>query len=92
MDKEVINLTEKEGAIVLREDNVPEIYSPLLHGEQCDNIRFTLAFILYAAEQEEWIKQFKEFVDGLQVDLNKISDDIAKVNRSKFTIIDGEKE
>ena len=47
-DKEIIELTPKEGSIVIRENGEPEIYAPIDSGEVCDNDRFTLAFNIYA--------------------------------------------
>jgi len=88
MDKEEIRLTEKEGAIILREDSPPEIYTPIGVGDTCDNIRFTLAFILYAVEREDWVKDFGEFVDQLQ---DKQKETLAEIRRSKFQVIEGEK-
>ena len=46
-DKE-ITLTENEGAIIIREEAAPEIYIPLGEENNCDGVRFTLAFLLYA--------------------------------------------
>tara|TARA_Y100000310_G_scaffold117207_1_gene115962 strand:+ start:1538 stop:1813 length:276 start_codon:yes stop_codon:yes gene_type:complete len=90
MDEEKISLTDREGAIVLRDESPPEIYAPLCVGESCDNIRFTLAFILYAVEREDWIMEFGEFVDKLQEKKNDNSS--AEIRRSNFKIIEGEKK
>ena len=90
MDKEKINLTEKEGAIIFRDDAPPELYAPIGVGDNCDNVRFTLAFILYAVEREDWINEFGEFVDKLQTKEEDHKDD-ASVRRSKFKIIEVEK-
>ena len=49
-DKENIILTKEEGAIILRDEGIPEIYAPIGTGDSCDAIRFTLAFIMYAVE------------------------------------------
>lgn len=87
--KEIIKLTETEGAIVLRDEGIPEIYAPIGFGDMCDNIRFTLAFLLYAVDQEEWVQEFGKFVDEIQ-DLQK--EDSVKLRRSLFEVIDGEKE
>jgi len=89
MDEEKINLTEKEGAIVLRDDAPPEIYAPIGVGETSDNIRFTLAFILYAVEKEEWVKEFGGFVNTMQEEYHE---KVAEVRRSKFQVVEGEKE
>jgi len=89
MDEEKIKLTEKEGAIILRDDAPPEIYAPIGVGEACDNIRFTLAFLLYAVERVDWVKEFGEFVDDLQGKQHK---DDAALRRSRFKVIEGEKK
>ena len=87
--KEQIELTSHEGAIVIREGGEPEIYAPLDSGVECDNIRFTLAFILYAVEQDDWVKRFEEFVDSID---KKIRNEKATKSRMKFEVIDGDKE
>ena len=89
MHEEKITLTENEGALVLREDSTPEIYAPLGVGDYCDNVRFTLAFLLYAVEKEDWVQEFSEFVDTVKDRYEKIDVD---ARRSKFEVIDGEKE
>ena len=89
MDEEEIKLTEKEGAIVLRDDAPPELYAPIGVGESSDNIRFTIAFILYAVEREDWVKEFGEFVNKIQERRHKQD---AEERRSKFQIIKGEKK
>jgi len=88
MDEEKITLTEKEGAIVLRDAMPPEIYTPVGVGEPCDNVRFTLAFLLYAAEREDWIKEFSAFVDSARDNYSAIT---AAARRSNFKVIEGEK-
>jgi hypothetical protein len=88
MDEEKITLTKKEGAIILREEVPPEIYAPIGVGDTCDSIRFTLAFILYAVEREDWVEEFGKFVDNLQEKKNENS---AVLRRSKFKVIEGEK-
>ena len=89
MDDEGINLTEGEGAIIIRGEEQPEIHAPTKHGELYDNIRFTLAFFLYASEREDWIKEFGEFVGSINKKYRKLDADI---RRSTFEVIDGEKE
>jgi len=91
MDKnnKEFQLTDKEGAIVLRETSEPEIYAPIKVGESCDNIRFTLAFFLYAVEREDWIQEFGLFVDSIRDRQEDIS---ADSRRAKFQIINGDKE
>ena len=88
-DKEKIELTSNEGAIVIRENSEPEIFAPYEYGQKCDNVRFTLAFLLYAIEQDDWITQFQDFVETIESDMkeNKI-----KYRRSKFKVIDGDKK
>ena len=88
-DKENIILTKEEGAIILRDEGIPEIYAPIGTGDSCDAIRFTLAFIMYAVEKEEWIEEFGKFVDEIQ-GLQK--NDEIELRRSMFEVIDGEKE
>ena len=88
MHKEEIILTENEGAIIIRDEGIPEIYAPIGVGDMCDNIRFTLAFILYAVEKEDWVDEFQEFVNTLE---NNMKEDSVKHKRSKFKVIDGEK-
>jgi len=88
MHKEEIILTENEGAIIIRDEGIPEIYTPIGVGDMCDNIRFTLAFILYAVEKEDWVGEFQEFVNTLE---NNMKEDSVKHKRSKFKVIDGEK-
>ena len=88
MDEDKIELTDQEGAIVLRADMSPEIYTPVGVGDTCDNIRFTLAFILYAVEKEDWVVEFGNFVDRTQEEFHKKA---AEVRRSKFQVIKGEK-
>ena len=88
-DKEIIKLSGDEGAIVLRDGGIPEIYAPIGVGDMCDNIRFTLAFILYAVDREEWVQEFGKFVDQIQ-DLKE--EDKIQMRRSMFEVIDGEKE
>ena len=87
--EEKITLTEKEGAVILREDSVPEIYAPIGVGDDCDSVRFTLAFFLYAAEREDWIEEFSFFVDSVKEQHDKINADL---RRSQFEIIDGDKK
>jgi len=87
-DKGII-LTEDEGAIVIREGEAPEIYAPMKQGEFYDNIRFTLAFFLYASEREDWIEDFGKFIDSVDDQHRKLD---ADVRRSTFEVIDGEKE
>jgi len=88
-DKEIIELTSKDGSIVVRENGEPEIYAPTDSGEMCDNVRFTLAFILYAVEQEKWIAEFSDFVDSIDEKIRGVS---AKQRRGKFEVIEGDKE
>jgi len=89
MEEEKIKLTESEGAIILREKSIPEIYTPVGSGDDCDSIRFTLAFLLYASEREDWIKEFEGFVDSIDKQYHNIDADI---QRSKFEVIDGDKK
>ena len=56
--EEVIKLTKEEGAIIFKDLGMPEIYAPIGVGEVCDSIRFTLAFILYAVDREDWVEEF----------------------------------
>tara|TARA_Y100001963_G_scaffold115224_1_gene159960 strand:+ start:502 stop:774 length:273 start_codon:yes stop_codon:yes gene_type:complete len=88
-DEEDIKLTENEGAIILREDLIPEIYAPIGFGENCDNVRFTLAFLLYAVEREDWVEEFSGFVDSVK-DTYAVSEEVEK--RAKFEVIDGGKD
>ena len=88
-DKDSIILTQDEGAIIFRDAGKPEIYAPIGTGDTCDAIRFTLAFIMYAVEKEEWIEEFGKFVDEIQ-GLQK--NDEVELRRSMFEVIDGEKE
>lgn len=88
-DKETIKLTSKEGAIIIRESGEPEIYAPIDVGDYCDNIRFTLAFLLYAADKDDWIEEFSVFINSVQDKYSKLD---ADVRRSQFRIIDGEKK
>jgi hypothetical protein len=88
-EKENIVLTENEGAIILRDEGMPEIYAPIGVGDTCDNIRFTLAFILYAVDREDWVEEFGKFVDKIQDAKSDIS---AEGRRSQFEVIDGDKE
>jgi hypothetical protein len=90
MDKDKIIITEKDGAIILRSEEVPEIYAPLGVGEGYDNIRFTLAFFLYAVDREDWISEFGEFVDQLRE--REVHEPSAEARRSKFKIIEGDKD
>jgi len=89
MEEEKIKLTKNEGAIILREKSTPEIYAPVGVGDECDSIRFTLAFLLYAVEREDWIDEFEGFVDSID---KKYSDVDASERRSKFEVIDGDKK
>lgn len=84
-----ITLTENEGAIIIREGAHPEIYTPISVGDEPDNIRFTLAFLLYAVERDDWVEEFSGFVDKLN---NQKKESMAGIRRSKFEVIDGEKE
>jgi len=88
-EQDNITLTENEGAIIIRESADPEIYTPITVGVLPDSIRFTLAFLLYAIERDDWVEEFSGFVDKL----NKNREDtVANSKRSRFQIIDGEKE
>ena len=87
--EEDIKLKENEGAIVLREDALPEIYAPQSAGDMPDSIRFTLAFLLYAVEREDWVEEFDGFVESVQ---NKQKDMDAAARRSQFEIIQGDKK
>ena len=89
MDKEEITLTENDGAIIVREVGEPEIYAPIGSGEHCDSVRFTLAFLLYAVEKDEWIKEFSDFVGSIK---DKHSNLSADLRRLQFEVIDGSKE
>jgi len=88
MDKEDIKLTDKEGAIVIREDASPEIYTPIGVGDHCDSVRFTLAFLLYAVEKDDWVEEFSTFVESVQTEHKRVD---ADDRRLKFKIIDGDK-
>lgn len=88
-DKEIIELTPKEGSIVIRENGEPEIYAPIDPGEACDNVRFTLAFILYAVEQDAWVEEFSDFIDSIDKKIRGVD---AEERRTKFKVIDGDKE
>ena len=88
-DKEIIELTSREGSIVIREDGEPEIYAPIDSGEMCDNVRFTLAFILYAVEQDEWVEKFSDFIDSIDKKIRGVK---AEERRTKFEVIDGDKQ
>ena len=89
MDEEKIKLTKNEGAIILRDESTPEIYTPAGVGDYCDSIRFTLAFFLYAVEREDWIAEFEGFVNSVDEKYRKLDADI---KRSRFEVIDGDKE
>ena len=89
MNKEGITLTKKDGAIVMRPGEPPEIYAPLGPGDELDDIRFTLAFLLYSVEKEDWIEEFSSFVDTIREDNDKLD---AESRRSKFKVIEGEKD
>ena len=84
-----VTLTENEGAIIIRDEGIPEIYAPIGTGDHCDNIRFTLAFLLYAVEKDEWIKEFSDFVGSIK---DKHSNLSADLRRLQFEVIDGSKE
>ena len=86
MEEKKIKLTKSEGAIVFRENSIPEIYAPVNVGEECDSVRFTLAFLLYAVEREDWITEFEGFVDTID---KKHRDLDVDIKRSKFEVIDG---
>jgi hypothetical protein len=88
-NKKTITLTENEGAIILRDEGIPEIHAPLGVSDTCDSIRFTLAFILYAVDREDWVEEFGKFVDKIQDNKSEIS---AIGRRSQFEVIDGDKE
>ena len=88
-DEEEIKLTSQEGAIVIRDDSMPEIYAPIEPGDQADNVRFTLAFLLYAADRDDWVEEFSDFVGQLQ---DKVDENVVKEKRSKFKVIDGDKK
>jgi len=88
-DKENIILTRDEGAVIFRDEGFPEIYAPIGTGDACDAIRFTLAFILYAVDREDWVEEFGKFVDKVQ-DIQK--EDEVELRRAMFEVIDGEKE
>tara|TARA_Y100000034_G_C6626599_1_gene273351 strand:+ start:193 stop:480 length:288 start_codon:yes stop_codon:yes gene_type:complete len=93
-EKEKIELSSKEGAIVIRENLEPEIYTPSESGGVYDNVRFTLAFILYAMEQADWVIHFSEFVDSIEnkVKIEDKKEEEAENRRSKFKVIDGDKK
>lgn len=86
---EKIKLTKNEGAIILRETSEPEVYSPQAAGELPDNIRFTLAFFLYAVEREDWIEEFDNFIKSLQDKHDEVD---ASIRRSQFEVIQGDKK
>ncbi len=88
-DKETIKLTLEEGAIIIRENGEPEIYAPIGTGEYCDSVRFTLAFLLFAVEKDEWVEEFSGFIDTVQGKYNELN---ADARRSQFKVIDGERE
>jgi hypothetical protein len=88
-DEEKIKLTNSEGAIVIRDNSMPEIYAPLEVGDRGDSVRFTLAFLLYAIEREDWVMEFGDFVGTLQ---DKVDENLIKAKRSKFEVIDGDKK
>jgi len=88
-DKEIIELTPEEGSIVIRASGEPEIYAPTESGEMCDNVRFTLAFILYAVDHDEWVEEFSNYIDSIDENLRESN---AEERRTKFQVIDGEKE
>jgi len=90
--KDKIELGSKDGAIVIRENLEPEIYAPMDLGEMHDNVRFTLAFIMYAVEQEDWVVQFSEFVDSIEGKIEEKKDEKAESRRLKFKVIDGDKK
>jgi len=84
-----VKLSDEDVAIVLRGANEPEMYAPTKVGESCDNIRFTIAFFLYAVEREDWVQEFGEFVDSIRDHHEEASVDS---RRAKFEVIDGDKE
>jgi hypothetical protein len=90
--KEKIELEPTDGAIVIRNNLEPEIYAPTDHGEIYDSVRFTLAFIMYAVEQEDWVVQFSDFVDSIEDRIEEKKDRKAISRRSKFEVIDGDKK
>ncbi len=89
MEDEKIKLTRSDGAIVFRQNLMPEIYTPIGVSDECDSIRFTLAFLLYAVEKEDWIEEFEGFVDSID---KKYKDLDVDTKRSKFEVIDGDKK
>jgi hypothetical protein len=93
MDDKEITLTENEGAIIIREETSPEIYVPLGEEDNCDGVRFTLAFLLYAVERDDWVEEFSKFVDSVKVDDPKPDIDFeVEARRASFKVIDGDKE
>ena len=88
-EKDSIEINENEGAIVIREDADPEIYAPVTVGDISDSIRFTLAYLLYAAEKDEWIKEFRDFIDKFN---SQKESAVASIRRAQFEVIDGDKE
>ena len=93
MDDKEIRLTENEGAIIIREEASPEIYVPLGEEDNCDSVRFTLAFLLYAVERDDWVEEFSKFVDSVKVDDSKHDIDFeVEARRASFKVIDGDKE
>ena len=88
-EKENINLTENEGAIVIREGSEPEIYTPITVGDEPDNIRFTLAYLLYAVEREDWIAEFSGFISKFN---SQKEEAVADIRRAQFEVINGDKE
>jgi sugar-specific transcriptional regulator TrmB len=89
MDKNNISIKDNEGAIIIREDGVPEIYAPIEPSDEGDHIRFTLAFLLYAVEKQDWIEEFSEFVDQLESKLGKTKAEMSAIERrSKFRIVE----
>jgi|TARA_R110000824_G_scaffold63281_2_gene166609 hypothetical protein len=88
MDKDNINIKENEGAIIIRDGGIPEIHAPIEPSDEADHIRFTLAFLLYAAENQDWIEEFSDFVEQLDSKIDMTKKEMAVIERrSKFRIV-----
>ena len=89
MDKNIIKIKDNEGAIIIRDDGIPEIHPPLDFSDESDNVRFTLAFLLYAADKKDWVEEFNDFVEQLESKLSMTESEInALERRSMFRIVE----
>ena len=89
-----IELTESDGAIIVRREGVEFIVPPLegmteTQDEEFVHVINMLSFLMYASEREDWLAEF--LLDAERQMIEEIENETKESKRPKLRVIDGGK-